>query len=228
MIRPVFIFFAIVLSFFYIQAYWVVRQRHNGAPELVTEVNLLKEKLSREQFRRVLQAEQAHAFRQEVARLLPDTMKKVKETEKDYPIRNLASVVSSAQNESLQSMIAGTLFETGKALFRQGEYAKANRLFKKIIQEHGYSSQVIEAHFLSVEGDFLLGQMDEATETINQMVSLFPASELTGFALIRLGQILEGRDRYDEALQVYRTVLKTFPYRNVASAAQKHLRHMEP
>lgn len=217
-----------VLSFVYIQAYWVIRERHNGTPELALEVDYLKQKLEREQFQRVLQAEQADRFRIEVATVLPEALKGVAEKEKDYPLRNLASVVASGAKENLQTMVASTLFETGRTLFRQGEYAKANRLFKKLIDSYGFATQVVESHFLMAEGEYLLGNYEGVIDIIGRMVELFPESELTGFGLIRLGQVFEHRERYDEAVQIYRTVLRTFPYRNVASLAQKNLSHMEP
>ncbi|MGE0764201.1 MAG: tol-pal system YbgF family protein [Bdellovibrionales bacterium] len=216
------------MSFFYVQAYWVVRERYNQTPELAIEIEHLKEQLGREQFRRVLQAEQSESFRQEVAAALPVTLRPIAEKAKDYPLRNLASVTRSGNKESLQVVVASTVFETGKALFRKGEYQRANRMFDKLISEYGYSSQVVEAHFLKAEGQYLAGDLEGANETINKMVELFPESELTGFALVRLGQIFENRERYDEAVQIYRTVLKTFPYRNVAAVAAKNLRHMEP
>ena len=87
---------------------------------------------------------------------------------------------------------------------------------------------MIEAHFLLAEGQYQLGQLDAASATIDRMVELFPESEVTGFALVRLGQIFEQRDRYDEAVQLYRTVLKSFPYRGVAAQAEHSLREMEP
>ena len=221
-------FFALVLSFVYMQAYWVVRERYSQTPELALEIKNLKAQMDQQKLRSLLVAEQAENFRQEVASALPPALKMITEKGKDYPLRNLASVSMSGERDSLKVMVASTVFETGKSLFRKGEYAKANRMFKKVITDYGFSVQVIEAYFLTAEGQYLLGNMEEATETINTMVELFPESELTGFALVRLGQIFENRERYDEAVQIYRTVLKTFPYRNVAAVAEKSLQHMEP
>jgi len=50
------------------------------------------------------------------------------------------------------------------------------------------------------------------------MVGLFPEHDLTGFALMRMGQILTARERLEDAEQVYKTILSNFS--NVALLEQ--------
>lgn len=228
MVRVVFAFFALMLSGFYLQAYWVMRERYNEVPELTWKLQVAQEKLEQEKFRLSLQDEQIRAFKMDVAAALPSPLKSLAEKPKTYQLRNVASVTKQGRNEPVTALVADTLFSTGKLLFREGQYDRSNRLFKKLIDKYGYSVQAVEAHFLLAEGQYQMGDMEAATSTINAMIELFPESELTGFAMIRLGQIFEGRDRYEDAVQIYRTVLRSYPYRSVASQAELKLRHMEP
>ena len=59
------------------------------------------------------------------------------------------------------------------------------------------------------------------------MVELIPHHELTGFALIRLGRIYEMQNRNEEAVDIYKTVLRSYPQRDVASQAKASLKGVE-
>lgn len=220
--------FSLVLMVLYLQTFWAVKHLTNPTPLLSAKIERLKEQIDRQNLRAMVDQSQMESFRQEVAAALPPALKGVAEIGRDYPLRNLASVTMQGKNPKLQAFVAASLFETGRVLFRKGEYERANRIMEKMIDRYSYATQVVEAHFLLAEGQFQLGQLDAASTTIDRMVELFPESELTGFALVRLGQIFENRERYDEAVQLYRTVLKSFPYRSVASQAERSLRDMEP
>lgn len=219
--------FSLILVFGYLQVYWSIKNLDSVTPVLAAKVRELSDELKRAEMRELVQLERFQAYQQEVAALLPESLLRPSQSEGEYPLRKLASVMVKASPEKVETLAANSLFETGRSYFKKGEYEKANRLFKKLIQNYGYSPNAIEAHFLLSEGLYQLGQLDESTDSINQMVELFPESELTGFALIRLGNILESHDRTDEAVKVYRTVLRTFPYRAVSSQAALSLKQME-
>ncbi len=212
----------------YLQTFWSVRQMSNPTPILNAKIERLQEQIDRQNLRSLVDQSQMEHFRQEVASALPPALKHVAETGRDYPLRNLASVTVQGNNPKLQALVASSLFETGRVLFRKGEYDRSNRIMEKMIDRYSHATQVVEAHFLLAEGQYQIGQLDAASATVDRMVELFPESELTGFALVRLGQIFEKRERYDEAIQLYRTVLKSFPFRSVASQAERSLREMEP
>lgn len=228
MTRSALAIFSLVLTVMYLQTYWAVKELTNPAPLLSMKIHKLENALERQQVRRLVDRHQMENFRQEVAAALPPALKHVAEAAKDYPLRNLASVTMKGQSGKLDDLVATSLFETGKGLFRKGDFERSNRMMQKLIDQYSYSTQVVEAHFLLAEGQYKLGNIEAASATIDKMVELFPDSELTGFALLRLGQIFEQRDRYDEAVQLYRTVLRTFPYRSVATQAERSLRDMEP
>ena len=56
-----------------------------------------------------------------------------------------------------------------------------------------------------------MGQQQEGLDVIDQMMAQFPQHELTGFIMLRMGQILQIRNRVEEASEVYRLVGHNFP-----------------
>jgi len=228
MTRSAVALFTLILMVAYLQTYWAVKELTNPTPVLQSKIDGLRDELARQQLRMLVDRHQMENFRQEVAAALPPALQKVAQVARDYPLRNLASLTMKTDNVKLQALAASSLYEAGRGLFRKGEYDRSNKLMEKLIDRYGYSTQAIEAHFLLAEGQYQLGELEAATATIEKMMELFPESEVTGFALLRLGQIFEQRDRYDEAVQIYRTVLRSFPYRSVASQAERSLRDMEP
>ena len=159
--------------------------------------------------------------------LFRSVLKQKGEGEEGYPFRSLASILTKGEALEVRKTIAKTLFETGKAHYRDKDFAKANRAFKQVIDKFGFSPNVVEAYFLMAEGYFQMNEMEECTNVIQQMVELFPTHELTGFAMVRLGRIYEAQNRNEEAVDIYRTVLRSFPQRDVASQAKASLRGMD-
>ena len=185
-------------------------------------IGRLEEQVRREKFKLEIARLESEEFRQSVATLLPNAMKD--ESELNYPKRLLASVTQSQQADYYRTLQANTLFMKAKSFFRAKDYVSANPRFEKIIQEFSYSENLSEAYFLLSEGYYQLGQYEPCVRYIKEMVQLFPETELTGFALLRLGQVYEIQDRPGEALQLYKTVLRSFPQRGVASQASQMIR----
>jgi len=224
--RYSFTVFTLILALFYTEVFQAARKIARTDSHLQAKIRHLNQKLERAHLRLLVQQEQYQEYRQSVAAVLPPSVKIATQKGKDYPLRNLASVVTSKDGVKVKSLLASTLFQTGKSLFREGQYARANRLFQKLIDRYGYLTQAIEAHFLMAEGQYQLGDVEGATKTIGRMVDLFPEAELTGFAVVRLGNILEHKERYEEAIEMYRTALRSFPHRSVASAAESRLHEL--
>ena len=59
------------------------------------------------------------------------------------------------------------------------------------------------------------------------MIRLYPESELTGFALLRLGKIYEGRDRIEDAAEIYRSVAFNFTQAELKRQAEASLKAVE-
>jgi TolA-binding protein len=217
----------LVLTAVWMQVYFLARQTFSGVRDLEAEVERLKITNEREHLEMALEREQFLEFRQYVATLMPDVLKQKGQGEQGYPYRNLASTISRKEAEIVRQAIAKTLFEHGKEYYRKKEYAKAGRSFQQIIDRYEYSPYVAESFFLLAESHFQRNELEECTSIIQRMVELFPHHEMTGYALIRLGRIYEIQHRTEDAVDIYRTVLRSYPQRDVASQARASLRGIE-
>ncbi len=222
-----FLSFILVLTLGWMQFYAAVRERFNGVQELRTQAELVKKQNERRELDVALDREQFLEFRQSVATLMPEALKEKGLGEEGYPFRSLASTITRSEVMEVKKTIAKTLFERGKSYFRGREYAKAIKTFKQVIDRFGFSTQVAEAYFLMAESQFQENELEECTTTIQQMVELFPQHELTGFSLIRLGRIYEIQNRNEEAIDIYRTVMRSYPQRDVASQAKASMRGLD-
>jgi TolA-binding protein len=217
----------LVLALMWMQLYSKSREIFNGISEYKSEIGHLKAQNESDRLAMALEREQFLEFRQNVATLMPDVLKQKGLGEEGYPYRSLASTISHSEADQLRGTLAKTLFERGKIYFHDKKYSKASPVFQQIIDKFGFTTFVSESYFLLSESQFQLGNLEDSTRTIQQMVELFPHHELTGFALIRLGRIYEMQNRNEEAVDMYKTVLRSYPQRDVASQAQASLRGTE-
>jgi len=214
----------LVLTAGWMRVYMGAREIFNGISEYKEQISKLQDRNEEEHLAMSLDREQFMEFRQNVATLMPDVLKQKGMGEAGYPYRSLASTISRTDAEHVRLALAKTLFESGKEHFRKKEYAKAVRVFKQIIEKYGYTPYVPESYFLLSESHFQMSELEECTLTVQTMVELFPHHELTGFALIRLGRIYEMQNRSEEAVDIYKTVLRSYPQRDVASQAKASLK----
>jgi TolA-binding protein len=222
-----FLSFILVLTLGWMQFYSAVRERFNGVQELKSQVASIKSQKEQRELELALDREQFLEFRQSVATLMPDVLREKGLGEEGYPFRSLASTITRSEAMEVKKTIAKTLFERGKSHFRSREYAKAIKVFKQVIDRFGFSTHVAEAYFLMAESQFQENELEECTTTIKEMVELFPQHELTGFSLIRLGRIYELQNRNEEAIDIYRTVMRSYPQRDVASQAKASMRGLD-
>jgi TolA-binding protein len=163
--------------------------------------------LRQEKFKRALAESRLQDFSQEVASVLPaDSQKNL--AKNGYNVRSFASVVRSPAAVNLD--LSGVVFERAKKSFSEKKYPEAMKEFRRLIEDYPLSPHKIEAHFLLGEAAFLSGDPKACMDVADTMVTQFPEHELTGFILIRLGQINEISNRAEEAAEIYRTVIKNF------------------
>jgi len=224
---PGFVGFILVLTTLWMQFYAAVRETYNGVDEYQHEIRELQSQVQQEKMLTALEREQFIEYRQTLATLVPDLVKEKGGGEAGYPIRNLASTLTKVDDIRVRGVVSKTLFESGRTYFRKGEYDKAKKVFRQVIDRYSYSPFVPESYFLLAESHFKKNELEECTTVIQQMIELFPTHELTGFVLIRLGQIFEAQKRAEEAVDIYKTVLRSFPQRDVAAQAKASLRGIE-
>jgi TolA-binding protein len=219
--------FCLILTVVWMQLYAKTRETFNGVSEYRAQIHHLENELEQRKVQALIEADHFLEFRQYVATLMPDVLKQKGMGEAGYPFRSLASTISPGRADEIRKTLAKTLFEKGKDLFRKGKFSEANRAFKQVIDKFGFSPNIVETYFLIAEGHFQSENYEESVTVIQQMVELFPNHELTGFAMVRLGRIYEMQNRNEEAVDIYKTVLRSFPQRDVAAQARSSMRGME-
>lgn len=218
------VIFSLGLALVYTVLFMQARVMFSGVDEAMDKSAALEMQVEREKIRTAMVRMQFEEFRSYVASLLP---KKIPvNTEEHYPLRQLASVLKSSDSYRVKLVRANSLMLQGKQSYDQGEYLEASKSFKKILEFYSFSQHIIEAHFLYSESLFKMGDIESSAAVIKRMIELFPDDELTGYAMIRLGRIFESQRRSTEALDVYNTVLSSFPQRGLASEASQAIQEL--
>ncbi len=225
--KGVFLAYGLILAGLFMQAHLHARYKFSGIERLRAEIDRQGREIERERFRAELAAHEFADYRGHVATLIPDALKKSGGETERYRLRTLASVVQAPDGDRLPLERASGLFEKGKARFRAETYEAAVAAFRGVIERFPESIHVAEAHFLLAESQFQLKEYEACLATIEAMITLFPESELTGFALLRLGKIYEYQDRLEDAVEVYRAVLASYKDQALLTQARLSLKAVE-
>ena len=223
----IFLSFSMLLFTGLIYAHSYLQNYFSGEKEFKIRQEMLTEQMRREKLKLQISEFKFREYQQEVALILPEQLKK-KGLEKDtYPIRSLASVHLKIDLERVGISKAKQVFLKGKALFRKAQYEKAVEEFRKITDIYSFSVKVVESQFLMAESYFQLRKFDKAIAVIDGLVSQYPDHELTGFSMLRLGQIFEFQDRAEEAEGLYKTILQSFSNHDLQQQTKIALKAMK-
>jgi TolA-binding protein len=202
-----FVAFGLTLTFGFFQLFTILQDHYSGFDEVRSELARLKEVHENDQLKLALAKHEQEKFHQHLATLLPD---KIHDIRTPYAVRQIASLVQV--QEPLQFDTSERIFERGKNAFSEKKYEMAKREFSDLIEKFPSSPHLIEAYFLLAESAYLIGNSGDCLEAIDVMLTLFPESELTGFALLRMGRMMEERHLAKDAEQIYRTVVQNYSY----------------
>ncbi|KHD87332.1 MAG: hypothetical protein OM95_15045 [Bdellovibrio sp. ArHS] len=217
-----FIAFCLSLTVGIVGAYASFVGYFNGHEQYELKLAHLQKQVEKEKFNNSLLTYQLKDFQQTVAQILPDD----KKLQAKYELKNLSSIVRSpASEDSLD--LSGVLFEKGKKNFNSRDYDKAIGEFNELLEKYPLSQHVVESHFFIAESYFLKKDYRNSLAQIDSMVTLFPQHELTGFILLRMGQISEFNNQTEEASEIYKTVFKNFKNDDLKKQARKLAQSVE-
>lgn len=108
-------------------------------------------------------------------------------------------------------------------LFKEQKYNQVIVLGEKMLEKENFLLTKPEVLFFVSESYFLLRQYEKAVEKINQMVSLFPEHIMTGYALLRLANISEKSEQFNEAETIYKVITSQFKDKALTSEAKRLL-----
>ncbi len=191
----------------------------NQGKEYQVQVHQLRQQVEREEFKNALLQNQLTDFKQSVAAVLPPNSE-IKNDIAGYEMKNFASALRVPASEA-QIDLSGLVFEKGKKFFKEQKYEKAIKEFRKVLDEYPLSRYKVESHFFITEGYFLQKDYKNSLDLIDQMLQQYPDNDLTGFVMLRMGQISELNNRLEEASEVYKTVQTHFKNDQLRAQARK-------
>lgn len=134
-------------------------------------------------------------------------------------------VRAPASEETLD--LSGAIYEKGKRYFNGQQYDRAIREFGQLLEKYPLSQHSVEARFFIAESYFLKKDYRSSLGQIDEMVTQYPQHDLTGFILLRMGQISEINSQTEEAAEIYKTVAKNFKNENLKKQARKLAQSVE-
>jgi TolA-binding protein len=191
----------------------------NQGKEYQVQVHLLEQRIEKEEFKNALLQNQMADFQQSVAAVLPADSQ-IKNEIANYELKNFSSGLRVPASIA-QIDLSGTLFEKGKKLFKEQKYDKSIKEFHKVMEDYPLSRYKVESHFFMAEAFFLQKDYKNSLDLIDQMVQQYPDNDLTGFIMLRMGQISELNNRLEEAAEIYKTVQTHFKNDQLRGQAHK-------
>lgn len=214
--NSLFVVFCLSLALGVMGVYSLFVGYFNDHAQYEARLSRLQEQVKKEQFNSTLLGYQLKDFQQTVAQVLPDE----KKIQARYELRNLAAAVRTpASDESVD--LSGVLYEKGKKYFSDRNYDKAIQEFDRLLNKYPLSLHRVEAHFFIAESYFLKNDFRGSLSQIDQMVTHFPQHDLTGFILLRMGQISEFNNQNEEASEIYKAVANNFKNEDLKKQAAK-------
>ncbi len=114
-----------------------------------------------------------------------------------------------------------------KEAFRNKKYFEVAEMAEKFINKNSQSSLVPEIAFFASESYFLNRQYEKSIHSIEKLISQYPDHIMTGYALLRLGQISEKADQSAEALSIYKIIQNQFKDKNLSAEAAVRIARLE-
>ncbi|WP_295900755.1 outer membrane protein assembly factor BamD [uncultured Bdellovibrio sp.] len=220
--NSLFVVFCLCLTVGIMAAYAGFVGHFNGHDQYELRLAQLQKQVEKEKFNNALLTYQLKDFQQSVAQVLPDD----KKLQANYELRNFAAVVRSPASEDAIDLSA-VLYEKGKKYFNDKDYDKAIKEFNGLLDKFPLSQHGVEAHFFIAESYFLKKDFRSSLTEIDNMVTQFPQHDLTGFILLRMGQISELNNQTEEASEIYKTVSKNFKNEDLKKQARKLAQSVE-
>jgi len=222
--KSVFLIYCAVLTAGLIWSYSIFADYFNQRPEVEQELSALRDQVEFEKFEKNLMAYRLKDFEKSVAEVLP--VEKLNAKKQIIVSKSLMTILR--EPASLPPLdLSGVIYEGIKAQFKNKKFDTSVQKSKKLIETYPTSPHVVEAYFFMAESYYMLKDIKKCTEVIDLMVEQFPDHDLTGFILLRLGQISEQNSQPEEAREIYATVLSQFSNAVLKNQARQMLRTFE-
>lgn len=211
-----FLIFNLCLCVALMRVFGIFQNYFDGTRAYEGQIVQMKYELQKLDLMLALKENELSDFKQNVAKVLPEVSSRGILAKRD--VRMVASI-ASVPTKTLSFNWSAAAFEEGRNLFREKKFDQAIVSFKKTIEMNSSSKHLPEAYFLLAESYYLSGQASDFLRVVDQMITLYPDQDLTGFILLRMGQLFIKQSRPDEAKEVFSTIMKSFDLPELKSQA---------
>lgn len=128
---------------------------------------------------------------------------------------------------SMNQKAAEEEFDKALLSFRNKKFKQAASLFENFQEKFPSGELAIKSYFFTAESYFLSKDYKKSMDLIDQMVTQYPDDELTGYILLRMGQMSEANNQNEEAREVYKTVFRSFKNPELKNQAKRMLEVVE-
>lgn len=223
--RSVVAIFCLFLLMGFFTLYLSVGPQSNTSATLKIQNEKLAWNLKNQELKTLLAHYELEDYRQNLAGALKGEVKENLMTA--YQMRNLASIIKEPIGDKLQLERASSLLAKAKKSFAEKDYNESNKILHRLIEDYPESIHSVEAYFLLIEGQYQTQDFENCISSIDDMLTLYPENDLTGFAMLRLGKIFESQDRVEDAVEIYKALLKDFKNSNLRAQAVVNLKSVE-
>ncbi|NQZ18693.1 MAG: outer membrane protein assembly factor BamD [Bdellovibrionales bacterium] len=217
------IFASIAMTFIGLLFLADVRYKLNTAKEHKELAEFWKKKVAREQLKKLIALGKFADFKQEVAVLIPEMIieKRKAEAEKQK-LRDMASVIPHEPTHEISlGFTAEKILNMGKEKVKKREYKEGVQILERLIHKFPDSHHVVEAHYLIIEAFARQEKNSLVVDHVEKMVELFPENRLTGFALLKVGDVYEIDGRHEDAIRIYKTIVAVYKDPKLLKEAKK-------
>lgn len=216
--RSFFLVYCLFLTNLWMLGYASFVRHFQSGQEMKHHIGILKSQVSRSQFEKRVLDHQLLDLQQTVAEVLPNLQTMIA---KQWSSRALGLSDRLRKPASIKPVnLSDFYFEKGKKYFSEGKFKSAQKEFLRVQEQFPTSDRVVESTFLILESAFLQKDYKRTVDVAESMVQQFPVNLLTGYALIRLAQVSEINNQFEEAAVLYKIVRENFQDKKLQSQAR--------
>lgn len=206
--KSLFIIYCLILTNVLAASYATFVEYFQSGYEIKGQIHRLESKIKNLDTQKKVVENRLIDLEQTVAEVLPSQSKMIADR---WDTRSVALSQQLRSPASLHPInLSQAVFERGKKYFSQGKYNLAFREFENVREKYPTSDRVVESTFLMLESSFLLKDFKKTADLADFMVTQYPDNPLTGYGLMRLAQVSELNNQFDEAAALYRIVADNF------------------
>ena len=214
----IFVTFCLIVAMGMLQLRHVLEATYGDERSLRDNLRRAEVSIEKEKMRTILYQNQLLDMQTQVASL--DLSSKVRGVDWVQSLR----VPASIKKIDLSSMA----FEEASQAFNGSNYQQSVKLFQQLLEKYPVAPKAVEARFLLAESYFRLNKLPECLDQIDEMINHYPESKLTGYVMLRMGQIFKVKNQNEKMTEVFRMVIRNFPQEKALVAqAQELLRKSE-